>query len=282
LAEAIRSGVRRISVIVIALLLAAIASPCGAGRRPLTIAATTSISDSGLVDALLPSFKTRTGISGRLLSRSSALALISAERGNVDVVIVNDPAAVDRFVESGHGVKRRRVMLDDFVIAGPAGDPAALRGSTDAAAALRSIARQRLPFLSRGDESGTNVAEQKLWQAAGVNPKARSGNWYMESGLGMGATLEMAVRSSSYVFTDRATWLALKDRGTLEVLIENDPRLINIYEVILINPARHPDTNAAEGEAFIDWLVSMEGQDLIRTFTIGGRQVFIPAAEPSR
>ena len=132
------------------------------GRRPLTIAATTSIADSGLVEALLPRFKAGTGISTRLLSRSSALALISAERGNVDVVIVNDPAAVDRLAESGHGVKRRRVMLDDFVIAGPAGDPAAVRGGSDAAAAMRSIARQRQPFLSRGDESGTNVAEHKL------------------------------------------------------------------------------------------------------------------------
>jgi tungstate transport system substrate-binding protein len=169
----------RISVIIALLLLVAVASPGAEGRRPLTIAATTSVSDSGLVDTLLPSFKARTGISARLLSRSSALALISAERGNVDVIIVNDPAAVDRFVASGHGVKRRRVMLDDFVIAGPASDPAVLRGGTDAAAALRSIARQRLPFVSRGDESGTNVVEHKLWQAAGVNPKAvpATGMW---------------------------------------------------------------------------------------------------------
>jgi tungstate transport system substrate-binding protein len=272
----------RTSVIIIVLLLAALASPGEARPRPLTIAATTSVADSGLVDALLPRFKARTGISARLLSRSSALALISAERGNVDVVIVNDAAAVDHFVESGDGVKRRRVMVDDFVIAGPAGDPAALRGGTDAVAALRSIARLRLPFLSRGDESGTNVAEHKLWQAAGVNPKARSGNWYVESGLGMGATLEMAVRNSSYVLADRATWLALKERGTLEILVERDPRLVNVYEAILINPARHPGTNAAEGEAFIDWLVSAEGQDLIGTFAIGGRRVFIPGAEPSR
>jgi tungstate transport system substrate-binding protein len=275
---AAEAAVLRTSVITIALALAAAAPQGVAGQRPLTIVAAPPVTDSGLIDALLARFTARSGIATRVLWRPAALPLSAAERGDVDVVIVNDAAAAHHVMESGHGVKRRPFMREGFAIVGPAADPAGIRGGSDAAAALRSIARLRQPFVSRGEEAGADAVEQRLWAAAHVNPKARSGHRYVESGLDMRATLELAVRRGSYALADAATWFALADHGGLAILLEGDPRLSTLYEAILIDPARHPGADAAAGTAFIDWLASPEGQAAIADFAIGGRRIFIPAS----
>ena len=204
-------------------------------ENTLVIAATTSIEDSGLFDHLFPRFTARTGITVRVVSRASAVALMTAERGTIDVVIVNDPEALDRFNAAGDGERRHRFMHNRFVIIGPDSDPAKIKGTSDAPAAMREIARARAPFVSRGDNSGTHVAEQHLWQAANVNPKARSGGWYRETGLGMGLTVQMAVRLKAYTLTDRATWLKTTDRAASAIMVDGDRRLFNPYEVVLVN-----------------------------------------------
>lgn len=261
------------------LVVVSAAARADAQDRPVVVAATTSIEDSGLFDFLLPKLKERTGVATRIVSRASSHALLSAERGLVDLVIVNDPGALDRFVDNGDGVRRNKMMFNDFVVVGPTSDPAQVRGAKDASAALRTIALKRASFVSRGDESGTHAAEMRIWQTAGVNPKARSGNWYRESGLGMGLTLAMAARLNAYVFTDRATWLAAKEQAKLEILVDGDPRLFNQYEIILVNPAKHPHVDVARATAFIEWVVSDEGQATIADYKVGGRQVFFPNAK---
>jgi tungstate transport system substrate-binding protein len=245
----------------------------------LTVATTTSVQDSGLLAFLLPKFESRTGMKVRVLSRGSSAVLAAGERGEADVVIVNDPEALDRFVGSGNGVRRHALMYNDFVIAGPPSDPAGLAGSQDAAAALRTIARLRATFISRGDGSGTHAAERRLWLAAGVDPKSRSGDWYREAGMGMGATVEMAGRFNAHVLTDRATWLAHR-AGDQRILVEGDPRLFDQYELAVANPARHPTVDGAAGAAFVEWLVSDEGQASIAAFRIDGHQAFMPNGKP--
>jgi tungstate transport system substrate-binding protein len=247
----------------------------------LVIAATTSIEDSGLFDHLIPRFTAKTGIVIRVVSRASAVALMTAERGTIDVVIVNDPEALDRFVAAGDGARRHRLMANSFVIVGPAGDPAGIKGMTDAPAALREIARQRAPFVSRGDGSGTHVAEQQLWQAANVNPKARSGNWYRETGLGMGLTVQMANRLNAYTLSDRATWVRFGDRAASAILVDADRRLLNPYEVVLVSHSKHPHVNVPAATAFIDWLVSQEGREAIAGHRVNGEQLFTPAPGPT-
>lgn len=263
-------------------LLAASASAAGAQERssPLVIAATTSIEDSGLFEHIVPRFTARTGIVIRVVSRASAVALMTAERGTVDVVIVNDPEALDRFVASGDGARRERFMANRFVIIGPAADPAGIRGMSDAPAALREIARQRAPFVSRGDGSGTHVAEQHLWQSANVNPKARSGNWFRETGLGMGLTIQMANRLGAYTLTDRATWVRAGDRSASAILVEADPRLYNPYEVVLVSQSKHPHVNVPAATAFIDWLISPDGREAIASHRVDGEQLFNPTPGP--
>jgi tungstate transport system substrate-binding protein len=261
-------------------LMAVLASVVGAQsqQQTLVIAATTSIMDSGLFHHLGPKFTERTGIAVRLVSRASTEALDTAARGPIDLVIVNNPEALNHFVDGGNGVGRRKLMFNNFVIAGPTSDPANVRASKDTAAALRTIAFLRAPFLSRGDGSGTHAAEQRLWSAAAVNPKARSGEWYRESGLGMGLTLTLASRLNAYVLIDRATWLAGTDRSNLEILVQDDPSLFNQYEVALVNPARHSTLNAVAASSFLDWVVSDEGQDVIAAYRVGGEQAFFPNA----
>jgi tungstate transport system substrate-binding protein len=262
-----------------AALMATTIVPAKAQDRSLVIAATTSIEDSGLFGHLLPLFTAKTGIEARVVSRASATALITAERGTIDLVIVNDAEALDRFAAAGEGTRRHRFMHNRFVIVGPVNDPAGIKGMTSASEALREIARKRATFVSRGDGSGTHVAELRLWQAAAINPKARAGNWYRETGLGMGLTDQMAVRLNAYTLTDRATWLRA---GTAsQILVEGDPQLFNPYEIILVNPANHPHVNAAAGNAFIDWLVSQEGRTAISSHRIDGEQLFTPAPGPT-
>jgi tungstate transport system substrate-binding protein len=249
--------------------------------RSILVAATTSVEDSGLFNYLVPQFTAASGIAVRIVSRASAAALMTAERGTIDVVIVNDAAALDRFVALGEGTRRHRFMFNRFVIIGPQSDPANIKGMTDAPAALREIARARAPFVSRGDNSGTHVAEQHLWQAANVNPKARSGGWYRETGLGMGLTVQMAVRLEAYTLADRATWLKTADRAASAVMVDGDTRLFNPYEIILVNASKHPHVNVAAATAFIDWLVSEEGRAAIAGYRVQGEQVFTPAPAPT-
>jgi tungstate transport system substrate-binding protein len=251
----------------------------GQERAPdhsLVVAATTSVEDSGLFEHLIPRFEKATGITIRVVSRASATALMTAEHGTIDAVIVNDAVALDRFVAAGEGTRRHRFMFNRFVIVGPASDPAHIGGVKDAASALREIARLRAPFVSRGDNSGTYVAEQHLWQAAGVNPKARSGNWYHETGLGMGLTVQMATRLGAYALSDRATWLKVADPAANRVLLDGDPKLFNPYEIILVNAARHPHVNVAAANAFMDWLMSEAGRSAIADYRINGERVFSP------
>jgi tungstate transport system substrate-binding protein len=262
------------------LILALWVAPCAlAQNASLTVATTTSVEDSGLFAFLLPKFESRTGMKVRVLSRGSSAVLTAGERGEADVVIVNDSEVLDRFVRSGNGVRRHALMYNDFVIAGPPSDPAGVAGSKDAPAALRTIARLRAAFISRGDGSGTHAAERRLWLAAGVDPKARSGDWYREAGMGMGATVEMAGRLGAYVLTDRATWHAHR-AGDQRVLVEGDARLFDQYEVAMANPARHAAMDAAAAAVFIDWLVSDEGQGSIAAFRIDGHQAFAPNGKP--
>jgi len=265
---------------VASLILALSVAPCALAQNALlTVATTTSVEDSGLLASLLPKFESRTGMKMRVLSRGSSAVLAAGENGEADVVIVNDSDALERFVASGKGVRRHALMYNDFVIAGPPSDPAGVAGSKDAAAALRTIARLRAAFISRGDGSGTHAAERRLWLAAGVDPKSRAGDWYREAGMGMGATVEMAGRFNAYVLTDRATWLAHRVSDQ-RVLVEGDPRLFDQYELAMANPARHASMDAKAAAAFVDWLVSDEGQASIAAFHIDGHQAFMPNGKP--
>jgi tungstate transport system substrate-binding protein len=266
----------------IAALLGAAHAGAAAQERPadksLVIAATTSIEDSGLFDHMLPRFTAATGITVRVVSRASAVALMTAERGTIDIVIVNDSDALDRFVGTGDGGRRHRFMSNSFVVVGPSSDPAGVRGLTDAPAALREIARKRMPFVSRGDNSGTHVAEQHLWRIANVNPKARSGNWYRETGLGMGLTVQMAIRLKAYTLTDRATWLKAEGRAASDIMVDKDARLFNPYEVVLVSQSKHPHVNVPAANVFIDWLMSVDGRDAIASHRVNGEQLFVPAS----
>jgi tungstate transport system substrate-binding protein len=252
-----------------------------AQERSILVAATTSVEDSGLFDHLVPQFTAASGIAVRIVSRASATALMTPERGTIDVVIVNDAGALDRFVALGEGTRRHRFMFNRFVIVGPPADPAGVRGMESAAAALREIARLRAPFVSRGDNSGTHVAEQRIWAAAKVNPKMRSGSWYRETGLGMGLTVQMAGRLNAYTLTDRATWVRAGDPKTSEVLLDGDPTLFNPYEIILVNPEKHPYVNAAAANAFIDWLISAQGKQAIADYRVNGQRMFTPSPGPT-
>jgi tungstate transport system substrate-binding protein len=256
------------------LLIAAL--PQGPARASsLTVATTTSVEDAGLLAFVLPKFESRNGIKVQVLSRPSSAALAAAERGQADVVIVNDSAALDRFSGAGKVVRRHRLMYNDFVIVGPISDPARVSGTKDAPAALRAIAQKRAPFISRGDDSGTYSAERRLWAIAQVDPKSRSGDWYREAGMGMGATVEMALRANAYVLTDRATWLAHRGRSHA-VHVEGDPRLFDQYEIAVVNAAAA--TQAEVANSFVDWLLSADGQEAISAFTIDGHQAFFPNA----
>jgi tungstate transport system substrate-binding protein len=245
-----------------------------AANQLLVVAATTSVEDSGLFDHILPRFTAATGITVRIVSRASAAALMTAEKGTIDVVIVNDADALDSFVAAGQGARRLGFMSNRFVLVGPPSDPAGIRGMNDASAALREIARKRATFVSRGDNSGTHTAELKLWQAADVNPKTRSGNWYRETGLGMGLTVQMAGRLNGYALTDRATWVKAGDPAASQILVDGDPRLFNPYEVILVNPAKHPHVNVAAATAFLDWLASPQSREAIGDYRVNGEKVF--------
>jgi tungstate transport system substrate-binding protein len=263
-------------LLTIVAVLAATSSPGFAQTRPVTIAATTSVEDSGLFEHLTPKFTATAGIPIRVLSRASAVALLTAERGEVDLVIVNDTAAVDRFVRNYTGSQRRKLMHNDFLIVGPPSDPAQIRKAPNAAGALRAIARVRAPYVSRGDESGTHVAEQRLWKLADVNPKARSGNWFRETGAGMGDSLRFAAREQAYILVDRGTWIGAENKGGLTVLTEGDEQLFNQYEIILVNRDANAGPHHQDAARLFEWLISAEGQEAIESLQIGGKPLFHP------
>jgi tungstate transport system substrate-binding protein len=249
-----------------------------ANERFITVLSTTSTENSGLFKHLLPLFTAKSGIEVRVVAVGTGQAIRNAERGDGDVLLVHSKAAEEKFVADGFGVKRFDVMYNDFVIVGPAADPAGIAGMTDAPAAFGKMAGARSLFASRGDDSGTHKAEQELWKTIGVDAKAASGSWYRETGSGMGATLNTAVGMGAYALTDRASWSAFKNRGGLKVMVEGDRRLFNQYGVILVSPEKHPGVKAALGQEFVDWLLSAEGQGAIADFKIEGEQQFFPNA----
>ena len=253
----------------------------GAGPdRHITVASTTSTENSGLFGHVLPVFERRTGIAVRVVALGTGQALDVGRRGDADVVFVHDKAAEERFVAEGAGIGRRDVMYNDFVLIGPENDPANVSGGRDIAVALRAIRDAKAPFVSRGDRSGTHAAELRLWRDAGIDIEAVQGDWYRETGSGMGAALNTASAMDAYILADRGTWLAFGNRGRLAVLVEGDRRLFNQYGVILVNPDRHPQVKRADAQAFIDWLVSPEGQSAIAGYRIDGEQLFFPNAGP--
>ncbi len=247
-------------------------------ERYIVLQSTTSIENSGLFKYLLPLFTAKTGIKVHAVVGGTGQAISNAKNGDGDVLLVHSKSDEDAFVAAGFGVKRYDVMHNDFIIVGPEDDPAKIAGMRDAAAAFKAIAERRALFASRGDESGTHRAEMRLWRDTGLDPKAASGDWYRETGSGMGATLNTGSGLGAYVLTDRATWSAFQNRGSLMLLFEGDPRLFNQYGVSLVNPKRFPNVKAAEGQQFIDWLISPEGQSAIAAFRIEGRQQFFPNA----
>jgi tungstate transport system substrate-binding protein len=257
-------------VLVAALLCVSFSA--GAQQRFITVASTTSTEQSGLFKHLLPIFEKKTGIQVRVVALGTGQALDMGKRGDADVAFVHDKAAEEKLVAERFFVERREVMYNDFVVVGPKSDPAKAAGP-DIVAALKRISQAKAPFASRGDRSGTQAAELRLWKEAGIDPK---GSWYRETGSGMGATLNTASGMNAYALTDRGTWLFFKNRGELVILVEGDRRLFNQYGVMLINPARHPHVKQVGGRAFINWLVSREGQAAISDFKINGEQLFFP------
>lgn len=249
--------------------------------RFITVSSTTSTTDSGLFNHILPAFKAKTGIEVRVVSQGTGQALDTGRRGDADVVFVHARAQEVKFVEDGFGVERKPVMYNDFVLIGPKSDPAGIKGSKDIAAALKAIQTKASPFVSRGDKSGTHAAELNLWKGAGVEIEQAKGPWYREIGQGMGAALNTSSAMGAYVLSDRATWINFKNRGDLEIVVEGDRRLFNQYGVILVNPAKHAHVKKADGQAFIDWLVGPEGQRSIADYKINGEQLFFSnAAQP--
>ena len=246
--------------------------------RAITVASTTSTEQSGLFGYLLPLFSKAEGIEVKVVAVGTGQALEIGRRGDADVVFVHDRPAEDKFMAEGQGVKRFDVMYNDFIIVGPKSDPAKIGGDKDVAEALRKIAAAKAPFISRGDKSGTHAAELRLWKEAGVDISAGKHAWYREIGQGMGPALNMASSSNAYLLSDRGTWLSFKNRGELAILTERDKRLFNQYGVMLVNPDKHANVKAGDGQAFIDWLISPKGQDAIAGYKVGGEQLFFPNA----
>jgi tungstate transport system substrate-binding protein len=254
------------------------ASPLSAQDTSIVVSSTTSTQDSGLFSHILPLFKAKTGIDVKVISQGTGQALDTGRRGDADVVFVHAKPQEEKFVADGFGVKRFPVMYNDFILVGPKSDPAGVKGSKDTVAALTAIKNKSASFISRGDRSGTHAAELSLWQLAGIDIGKDKGPWYKDIGQGMGAALNTASAANAYVLADRGTWLSFKNRGELVIAVEGDNRLFNQYGVILVNPEKHPHVKKGPGQAFIDWLVSPEGQKAIADYKIGGQQLFFPNA----
>jgi tungstate transport system substrate-binding protein len=260
---------------VVALLLCASAH---AQDRFITVSSTTSTEQSGLFKHLLPLFEKKTGIHVRVVAVGTGQALDIGRRGDADVVFVHAKPLEEKFLAEGHGVKRFDVMYNDFVLIGPKADPAKVAGMKDVAAAFRAIQAAQAPFVSRGDRSGTHFAELALWKQAGIDIERENGPWYRDTGQGMGPALNSASAMNAYILSDRGTWLSFKNRAELTIVVQGDKRLFNQYGVMLVNPAKHPSVKIEAGQAFIDWILSAEGQQAIADYRIGGQQLFFPNA----
>jgi tungstate transport system substrate-binding protein len=268
----------RYASLAFALSISAVVTVASAEERSIVVASTTSTQDSGLFGYLLPIFKAKTGIEVKVIAQGTGQALDTARRGDADVVFVHAKAQEEKFLAEGFGVKRFDVMYNDFVLIGPKSDPAGVKGK-DIETALKTIQAKGAPFVSRGDRSGTHSAELALWRQASIDIAGSKGRWYREIGQGMGAALNTASAMNGYVLSDRGTWLSFKNRGDLDIVVEGDKRLFNQYGVMLVNPAKHPAVKQQFGQAFIDWIVSPEGQATIASYKIDGKQLFFPDAE---
>ena len=269
---------RHVLTLTAALVAAAITGSVAAAGEFIVVQSTTSTQNSGLFDHILPAFSNETGIEVRVVAVGTGQAIKNARNGDGDVLFVHAKAAEEAFVADGFGVSRHDVMYNDFVIVGSPSDPANLSGMTDVVAALTKIHDARAVFASRGDDSGTHKKERALWKAAGLDPTAASGDWYRETGSGMGATLNAAVGMGAYTMTDRATWIAFRNKRDHAVQVEGDPRLFNQYGIVLVNPAKHPHVNAKAGQRFLDWVLSDDGQKAIASYRRDGQQLFFPNA----
>jgi tungstate transport system substrate-binding protein len=253
-------------------------APAASADRSIVVASTTSTQDSGLFGYLLPLFTAKTGIAVKVIAQGTGQALDTARRGDADVVFVHAKAQEEKFLAEGFGVKRFDVMYNDFVLIGPKADPAGVKGK-DIETALKTIREKAAPFISRGDRSGTHTAELALWKQAGIDIEATKGPWYRAIGQGMGAALNTASALNGYVLSDRGTWISFKNRGDLDILVEGDKRLFNQYGVMLVNPEKYPTVKKEDGQAFVEWLISGEGQAAIAGYKIDGQQLFFPDAE---
>ncbi len=273
---------RRTSIVASALLALLFGTPAlaqdNSGDKSIVVASTTSTQDSGLFGYILPIFKAKTGIDVKVIAQGTGQALDTGRRGDADVVFVHAKPAEEKFIAEGAGVKRYPVMYNDFVLIGPKSDPAGIAGTKDIVAAFKAIKAKGAPFVSRGDRSGTNQAELALWKLAGIDIAKEKGPWYRDIGQGMGAALNTASAMNAYVLSDRGTWISFKNRGDLSIAVEGDNRLFNQYGVILVNPQKYPHVKQALGQAFIDWLISPDGQKTIANYKIGGQQLFFPNA----
>nr|WP_245890883.1 substrate-binding domain-containing protein [Defluviimonas aquaemixtae] len=256
----------------------ALGLPTAAQDTFIVVQSTTSTQNSGLFDYILPIFTEKTGIEVRVVSVGTGQAIKNAANGDGDVLFVHSRADEDKFVADGEGIERFDVMYNDFVIVGPPADPAGIAGSTDAVAALSRIAEARSTFASRGDDSGTHKAELALWAEAGIDVSEASGNWYRETGAGMGTTLNTGRGMGAYIMSDRATWISFGNKGDYSVMVEGDPKMFNQYGVILVNPVKHPNVKRVLGQMFVDWLISPDGQSAIASYQVDGQQLFFPNA----
>ena len=253
-------------------------STASAQDKSIVVSSTTSTQDSGLFGYILPLFKAKTGIDVKVVSQGTGQALDTGRRGDSDIVFVHAKSAEEKFLAEGHAVKRLAVMYNDFVLIGPKNDPAKIGGGKDVVEALKKIQQARAPFVSRGDKSGTHMAEMDLWKASGIDLEKSKGPWYRDVGQGMGPALNTAASMNAYLLADRGTWLAFKNRGDLTILVEGDKRLYNQYGVMLVNSQKHTNVKKDLGQAFVDWIVSPEGQNAIADYKIGGEQLFFPNA----
>jgi tungstate transport system substrate-binding protein len=260
------------------LAIGAAIQPASAQDKSIVVASTTSTQDSGLFGFILPKFKAKTGIDVKVIAQGTGQALDTGRRGDADVVFVHAKAQEEKFVADGFGVKRFPVMYNDFVLVGPKSDPAGIMGGKDIIVGLKTISGKDNPFVSRGDKSGTHAAELNLWKVAGLDPAATKPGWYREIGQGMGAALNTASAMRAYVLSDRGTWISFKNKGDLQIVVEGDKRLFNQYGIMLVNPTKHAHVKKDLGQAFIDWVVSGEGQQAIRDYKIEGQQLFFPNA----
>jgi len=272
---------RHLTLSATALILALTAGLAHAQDKVITIASTTSTQDSGLFNHILPLFKAKTGIDVKVIAQGTGQALDTARRGDADVVFVHARPQEEKFVADGFGLKRFDVMYNDFVLIGSSSDPAGIKGGKDIVAALKTIDAKKAPFVSRGDKSGTHAAELALWKLAALDPASSKPSWYREIGQGMGAVLNTANGMGAYVLSDRGTWLSYQNKAGLAVVVEGDQRLFNQYGVILVNPAKHPHVKKELGQAFIDWILSKEGQSAIAAYKINGEQLFFANAAPT-